>query len=79
MGGGRAGMDETMRNMGKDLEVELTRLVAYLNDDVVPQVRRRCSLGLRVAADQLGRVADELERGPGYRAPESAAPRAADR
>ena len=50
------------RSAGRDLEAEVTRLIAYLNDHVVPEVRRSSSVGLRAAAEQLHRMAEHLDR-----------------
>jgi len=37
------------------------RVITYLNDKVVPEVRDHSSKALRIAADQLARLADHLE------------------
>lgn len=57
-------MAETTRGRSatKELEAEVARLIAYLNDQVVPEVRRSSSLGLRAAAEQLHRMAEHLDR-----------------
>ena len=52
---------DTVRNVGKEVEAEVTRLITYLNDEVVPEVRRSSSAGLRLAAEQLSRMAEHLE------------------
>jgi len=56
-------------NMGRkvdehlcDVEQDVKRVIAYLNDRVVPEVRQNGSKALRIAAEQLTRLADHLER-----------------
>ncbi len=46
----------------KDLDKEAERLIAYLNDEVVPAVREHSTRGLRTAARELTRFADYMER-----------------
>jgi bisphosphoglycerate-dependent phosphoglycerate mutase len=48
--------------LGEHLEEDLKRIIAYLNDHVVPEVRENSSKALRIAADQLSRLATHLER-----------------
>jgi hypothetical protein len=50
-------MDEEVR----DAERELKRVIAYVNDKVVPEVRDASTTALRSAADQLKKLADYLE------------------
>ena len=38
------------------------KVIAYLNDEVVPKVRQNSSDALRIAADHLRNLADHLER-----------------
>lgn len=45
------------------VEEELKRVIAYLNDEVVPEVRENSSRALKSAADQLARLAERLDRG----------------
>lgn len=42
-------------------EEEVRRLVQYLNDEVVPDVRRQSSSALKVAADRLHELAKSLD------------------
>jgi hypothetical protein len=46
------------------VEEELQKVIAYLNDEVVPEVRRNSSKALRAAADQLAKLAEHLDRNP---------------
>jgi hypothetical protein len=55
--------DEHIGNIGPRVEEEVKRVIAYLNDEVVPQVRRNSSEALHAAADQLNRLAEHLDRG----------------
>jgi ribosomal protein S15P/S13E len=54
-------MDEAVGRATQRLEQECERLIAYLNNEVVPAVRQKSSRGLRQAAEKLARFADYLE------------------
>lgn len=49
--------------MGGKAEAEFRHIIAYLNDEVVPGVRRESFTALRRAGEQLTKLADELEKG----------------
>jgi bisphosphoglycerate-dependent phosphoglycerate mutase len=51
--------------VGEHLEEDLKRIIAYLNDRVVPEVRQNSSKALRIAAEQLNRLATHLDRRQG--------------
>ncbi|MGA7885912.1 MAG: hypothetical protein WCA44_09225 [Acidobacteriaceae bacterium] len=51
--------------LGEHLEEDLRKIIAYLNDRVVPEVRENSSKALRIAAEQLTRLATHLERRQG--------------
>lgn len=51
--------------LGEQLEEDLKKIIAYLNERVVPEVRENSSKALRVAAEQLNRLAGHLERRQG--------------
>jgi hypothetical protein len=55
----RAGrsLDEAARRM----EQETERLISYLNDEVIPEVRKHSSRGLRKASEELAKFAAYLE------------------
>lgn len=55
-------VDEQFGKVGPRIEDEVKRVIAYLNDQVVPQVRQNSSSALRSAAEQLGRLADHLDQ-----------------
>jgi hypothetical protein len=50
-------MDEVVR----DAERELKRVITFVNDKVVPEVRDASTTALRSAAEQLQKLADYLE------------------
>ncbi|MGD0939265.1 MAG: hypothetical protein ABR905_06085 [Terracidiphilus sp.] len=49
------------------IEMELRHAVAYVNDAVVPQVRRESITALRTVAEKLRELADRFEQGGGSR------------
>jgi peptide deformylase len=55
-------VDEKLREAAQKVETEVRRAINYLNDEVVPQVRAQSSIGLREAAEQLRKLADQLDR-----------------
>jgi hypothetical protein len=55
-------VDEHLSGVAPKLEDEVRKVIAYLNDEVVPQVRRNSSEALRIAAEQLGKLAEHLEK-----------------
>lgn len=44
------------------VEEEVRKVIAYLNDEVVPEVRQNSSKALKIAADQLAKLAEQLDR-----------------
>lgn len=44
------------------IEMELRHVVTYVNDAVVPQVRRESITAMRTVADKLRNLADRMER-----------------
>jgi bisphosphoglycerate-dependent phosphoglycerate mutase len=55
-------VDEHFGGCSERLEEDVKRVITYLNERVVPEVRENSSKALRIAADQLARLADHLER-----------------
>jgi hypothetical protein len=55
-------VDEQFGKVGPRIEDEVKRVITYLNDQVVPQVRQNSSSALRSAAEQLARLADHLDQ-----------------
>jgi hypothetical protein len=54
-------VDEHLGEWGDRFEQEVRRVITYLNDQVVPEVRVSSSKALRVAVSQLSRLADHLD------------------
>jgi hypothetical protein len=64
------GWEERLHEAGSRMEEELRRVIAYINDEVVPEVRRNGSDALRVAAQQMEKLAQKMdERSRRNRAP----------
>jgi hypothetical protein len=57
----RRGWEESLREAGGRAEEELKRVITYLNDEVVPDVRRNGSEALRSAALELERLAKRMD------------------
>ena len=53
--------DDKVHNAASRAESEVRRLIDYLNDEVVPDVRRHSSAGLRYAAERLHELAQSLD------------------
>lgn len=65
-------LDQRLHEAATRAEEELRRLVRYLDDEVVPEVRRNGSTALRAAAVRLQKLADSMDesrkgRPPGNR------------
>lgn len=58
-------VDEHLGGCSERVEDDVKRVIRYLNDEVVPEVRQHSSKALRIAAEQLGRLADHLDRSRG--------------
>jgi hypothetical protein len=56
-------VDAQFGKIGPRIDDEVKRVITYLNDQVVPQVRQNSSSALRAAAEQLARLADHLDQG----------------
>jgi hypothetical protein len=55
-------VDEHLKDAVPRVEEEVKRVIAFLNDEVVPQVRQNSSQALRLAAEQLTKLAEHLDR-----------------
>ena len=53
--------DQKLQEAGARIEEDLRKLVTYLNDEVVPDVRRSGSSALREAAAELQRLAEQMD------------------
>lgn len=50
-----------MQDVIRSAEEEVKRLVTYLNDEVMPDVRRNGSSALRAAAGELHKLAERMD------------------
>lgn len=55
-------VNETIGEAAERLERETENFIRYINDEVVPEVRRHSSRGLRTAADKLRDFAEYLDK-----------------
>ena len=53
--------EQKLQDAGARVEEDLKRLVNYINDEVVPDVRRNSSEALRAAAIELQRLAEKMD------------------
>src|SRR3984885_13595256 len=58
-------VDERFNQALPRVEEEVKKVIAYLNDQVVPQLRQDSSHALHAAADQLRKLAEQLDGGRG--------------
>ncbi len=54
-------MEDHLQHAAARMEAELRRAVKYIDDEVVPEVRRNSSAALRMAAEQLHRLAEQVD------------------
>ncbi len=52
----------SFENAGRRVDEEIEKLITYLNDEVVPSVRKHSTKGMRIAADKLTWLADYMEQ-----------------
>jgi hypothetical protein len=64
-GGKGARWEERLHDAGAVMEEELRRLITFINDEVVPEVRRNSSVALRAAAEQMEKLAKKMDEGRG--------------
>jgi trans-2-enoyl-CoA reductase len=53
--------EQQLREAASRAEEELRRVVTYINDEVVPDIRRNGSQALRAAAVELQRLAQRMD------------------
>jgi prophage antirepressor-like protein len=53
--------EQHLREAAKSAEEELKRVVTYINDEVVPDIRKNGSQALRAASDELQKLAQRME------------------
>ena len=54
--------NSAVHGAAEKLDRESEKLIAYINDEVVPAVREHSSRGLRVAAEKLAKFADYMDQ-----------------
>ena len=54
-------LEARLRDAAGQVEEDLRRVAAYINDQVVPEVRRNSSDALRTASSELQKLAERLE------------------
>ena len=59
-----ARVNKTVGDTAERLEKEAAEFIKYLNDEVVPAVRRHSTKALRIAAEKLANLADYMEKNP---------------
>jgi len=60
---GPGGVGRRIEEAVELIEMELRHAVAYVNDAVVPQVRKESISAMRTLADTLQKLADRVEQG----------------
>ena len=55
--------DDKVRRVAEQAEDEVQRVITYINDEVVPEVRRNGSAALKRAALELQRLAERIDHG----------------
>lgn len=53
--------ESRIREAADQVEVDVKRIITYINDEVVPDVRKNGSIALRAAAAELHRLAERME------------------
>ena len=61
-GGGPPTLGQRIDEAIELIEMELRHAITYVNDAVIPQVRRESITAMRTAADTLRNLADRFER-----------------
>jgi hypothetical protein len=62
---GPGGVGQRIEEAVELIEMELRHAIAYVNDAVIPQVRRESITAMRTLSDTLRNLADRMERGSG--------------
>ena len=53
--------EQQVRDAAAHLEVDLKKIATYINDEVVPDVRRNSAEALKAASEELHRLAQRLD------------------
>ena len=61
----RAGahLDDVLGDTTQRIEEETQKLIAYINDEVVPAIREHSTTALRIASEKLNQAADMMDAG----------------
>ena len=59
-----AQVNKSVARAASRMEKEAAELITYLNDEVVPAVRRHSTDALRIASKKLAHLADCMEKNP---------------
>jgi hypothetical protein len=62
---GAGGVGRRIEEAVELIEMELRHAVAYVNDAVIPQVRRESIVAMRSVADTLRNLADRMDQAQG--------------
>jgi hypothetical protein len=54
-------LDDVLGDTTKRIEEETQKLIAYINDELVPAIREHSTTALRVASEKLNQAADMME------------------
>ena len=57
----RSRWEQQLRDAARHVEEDLRRVVTYINDEVVPDVRQNSSEALRYAARELEKLAQKMD------------------
>jgi hypothetical protein len=55
-------IDQEFEDAARKVEQESERVITYLNNEVVPAIRNNSSKALRVAAEQLRKLAEYMDQ-----------------
>lgn len=58
-------LDAEFSGAAEKLDRESERVIKYLNDEVVPAIRNHSSKALRIASDQLNKLAEFMDKDKG--------------
>ena len=53
--------EQQIRDATRHVEEDVRRVVTYINDEVVPEIRQNGSQALRTAAEQLQKLAQRMD------------------
>jgi len=56
-------LDAEFGEAAQKVDREAERVITYLNNEVVPAIRNHSSKAIRIAADQLNKLAEYMDRG----------------